>query len=105
MTSKIYLTCFATNTGSGMVNGSTRGGDVIGYALAEDGICIAQHLSSNSDFSKHDMGLHSDWKHKNYNEHYPDGWELEWIDEENLDNHEGWNAALKLNQELKNKEE
>lgn len=29
--------------------------DVIGYALAEDGECLAQHLSSNIDWSKHDM--------------------------------------------------
>lgn len=105
MTPKIYLTCFATGLGSGNVKGSTQGVDVIGYAVAEDGHCIGQHLSSNVMFSQHDMGFTSDWKHDNYSKHYPDGYELEWIDEENLNNHQGWLDALKLNKELAKKEE
>jgi len=95
---RIYLTCFSTGTGSGCVNGSTPGGDVIGYALAEDGMCLAQHLSSNVDFSKHDMGLWSNWKHENYNKYYPDGWELVWIDD--ADNNETWKHLIELNHAL-----
>ncbi len=104
MTSKIYLTCLATGQGSGTVQDSTIGGDVIGYALAEDGHCIGQHLSSNFMFSQHDMGLTSDWKHDNYDKHYPEGYDLEWINEEDLDNHQGWLDAIKLNKELAAKE-
>ena len=96
-TPKIYLYCLAMRMGSGRVHGSTPGGDVFGYALAEDGKCLAQHLSSSVSFSKHDMGLTSDWKH----EHYPDGYELEWIDEDKLDAHEGFKAAFQKNQEKK----
>jgi hypothetical protein len=88
-------------TGSGAVQGSTPGGDVLGYALAEDGKCLARHLSSSVSFSKHDMGLTSDWKHEHYKEHYPDGFELEWIDEDKLDGHEGFKAAYQKNQEKK----
>ncbi len=109
MTPRIYLTCFATGQGSGNIKDSYGdylpvGGDVIGYALTEDGHCIGQHLSSNMFYSKHDMGLTSDWKHDNYSKHYPDGFELEWINEEDLDNHQGWLDALKLNKELAEKE-
>jgi len=82
---KIYLT--AHNNGWGWV----------GHSLAEDGTGIAGHLSSSIDFAKHDMGLTSDWKHELYDAHYPDGYELEWIDMENLDSHEGWQKALELN--------
>ena len=102
--SKIYLWCEALGTGSGNVSGSAPGGDVLGRAMAEDGTGLASHLSSGPNYSKHDMGLTSDWKHEIYNEKYPDGFELEWIDEENLDDHEGFGAAYELNQMAKLKE-
>jgi hypothetical protein len=72
--------------------------DVVGYAIAEDGTGIASHLSSNIAWSKHDMGITSDWKHDNYKEHYPDGYELEWVD--NPDTHEGLKSAMELNEKL-----
>ena len=55
--------------------------DVIGMALSEDGYELASHLSSNIDFLKHDMGLTSKWKHDTYKEHYPDGYELVWVED------------------------
>ena len=92
---KIYLTCFNIGIGSGRVRGSTVGGDVMGYALCEDGEGLASHLSSHEDFSKHDLGLTSSLKHDIYKEHCPSGFELEWVD--NPDTHEGWKKALELN--------
>ncbi len=80
---KIYLACFK------------EGRSVIGYALAEDGTGLASHLSSHKGYSKHDMGLTSDWKHDTYAKHYPDDYELEWVD--NPESHKGWLAAIKLN--------
>jgi len=59
---------------------SSKCGDVVGYAVAEDGHCLAQHLSSSINFAKHDMGLNSTWKHELYYKHYPDGFELKWVD-------------------------
>ena len=93
--SKIFLYCVPTGQGSGRVKDSTVGGDVMGFALAEDGKCLTSHLSSNEQFSKHDLGLTSDWKHDKYQEHYPDGFELEWVDDP--DTHEGWRKAFNLN--------
>lgn len=84
---KIYLACFPYHWGSH--------DDVIGNALAEDGTGLASHLSSSIDFSKHDMGLTSDWKHDTYAKHYPNGYELEWVDDPAT--HEGWQKALALN--------
>jgi hypothetical protein len=85
--SKIYLFCVATGRGSGIVHDSSVGGDVMGFAIAEDGTGLARHLSSDVSFSKHDMGLTSDWKHEEYEKHYPNRYELEWVDESELDNH------------------
>jgi hypothetical protein len=95
---KIFLTAFGTGRGTGAVNGSTPGGDVYAQALAEDGSGLGSHLSSNVDFAKHDIGLTSDWHHDTYREHYPDGYELEWIDEQDLESHDGWQKAFALNQ-------
>jgi len=83
---KIYLTCF---------RGGFSSGDVIGQALAEDGEALASHLSSNESWAKHDMGLTGDWKHEIYGEHYPDGYELVWIDDPSTDPR--WQDALALN--------
>lgn len=89
---KIYLTCFPFNWGRDRQ-------DVEGCALGEDGQGLATHLSSNIDWSKHDMGLTSDWKHDHYAKVYPEGYELVWID--NPDQDERWQKALELNQKRK----
>ena len=88
MVSKPKIFIFAGDTGYGFH----------GQALAEDGTGLGGHLSSSVDFAKHDMGLTSDWKHDLYDAHYPDGYELEWIDIEDIDSHEKFQEALKLNQ-------
>lgn len=73
--------------------------DLTGYALAEDGVCVANHISSSENFAKHDMGITSDWQHKKYNAHYPDGYELVWIPGAEIEIHEGWLEACKRNKE------
>lgn len=70
-----------------------------GIAVAEDGTVLAGHISSSKGFAIHDMGINSEWKHNKYKEHYPDGYELEWIDIENIDSHEGWKTALERNKQ------
>jgi len=92
---RIYLAAFPTGGGSGRVHHSTRGGDVLGCALAEDGTGLGSHLSSSVAFAKHDMGLTSDWHHESYRKHCPNGYDLEWIDDP--PNHAGWMAAMVLN--------
>ena len=89
--SKIYLACFT-------VNNSVFAGDVIGYAIAEDGKGLASHLSSNETWARHDMGLTSDWKHDIYQEEYPKGYALIWIDNPATDTR--WQDALAKNKAL-----
>lgn len=88
---KIFLWCVPLGTGRGLVNGSTVGGDVAGYAITEDGRGLASHLSSSEWFSKHDMY----WKHEAYAEACPDGYELEWVDD--VDGHPALLKALEIN--------
>lgn len=68
-------------------------------AMAEDGHFLAGHMSSAEFWAKHDIGITSDWKHDLYKAHYPDGYELEWV--EDARNHAGLQAAYAKNQALK----
>lgn len=70
---------------------------VSSIALAEDGTYLAGHISSDTEWAKHDIGLTSDWKHDLYRAHYPDGYEVEWV--ENPLDHSGVMSAYRLNQE------
>ena len=67
-------------------------------ALSEDGWGLGSHVSSSESFAKHDIGLTSDWHHDTYRAHYPDGYEVEWVDDPK--NHEGVERAYALNQAL-----
>ena len=73
-------------------------GDVVGAALAEDGHGLAGHFSSNESFLKHDLGLTSIWKHDRYKAHYPDGYELAWLDKP--DDDPRCVKAMELNEQL-----
>lgn len=62
-----------------------------GVAIAEDGTGLAAHISSNDAWARHDMGAGSchhrvcdcdrDRKHDLYAGHYPDGFEVVWVDD------------------------
>jgi hypothetical protein len=71
-------------------------GNHIAYALSEDGTTLTSHVSSNPDWAKHDMGITGDWKHDIYAKHYPDGYKLEWVDDNDVTTHPGLLAAVAL---------
>lgn len=73
-----------------------------GWAMAEDGNMLAMHVSSSESWAMHALGLCSDRKHDKYKQYYPNGYELEWIDNAYIITHAGLQAALILNQALKN---
>lgn len=74
-------------------------GDVIGFAMTEDGRGLASHLSSGTEWAKHDMGVTSNWKHDHYSKHCPDGYELVWIDDPGVSDE--WKTAFELNKKHK----
>lgn len=67
-------------------------------ALGEDGQHLASHICSHEGYMRHDLGMDgSTWKHENYNKAYGEGnWELEWVDTDKLQEHEGLNKAIAL---------
>ena len=79
------------------------GGDIACQALAEDGTPLANHLSGSQYYAYHDMGFSSYRKHDIYNNHYPDGFTLVWLDDPM--SHEGFKRAVKRNHEKYGKPE
>jgi hypothetical protein len=78
---------------------------VMSVALAEDGACLGQHCSSSDGFARMDIGYveplgpvsgPGQEKRRRFAEHYPDGYELVWVDDPL--HHEGLGAAYALNQ-------
>jgi hypothetical protein len=87
VTPKIYAYCYG-------IEGWT---DVIGAAIAEDGAGLAVHLSSNEEWSRHDM--QSPAKAEHYAAYYPNGYELVWLGyRPDFATHPEFAAALRLNQ-------
>ncbi len=70
-------------------------------ALAEDGTFLASHVSSSDYFAKHDIGITSDWKHEAYKKHYPDGYELVWVDDATPGKCPGLDEAYARNQAMR----
>lgn len=86
---KIYITAIQLNHGT-----------VLGYALAEDGHGIVEHMSSSMIWLRRDMGVYGTKKHDLYNRHYPDGYTIvDYVDatDEELDADEQYINALQLN--------
>ena len=69
-------------------------------AVAEDGHHLADHICSNHAWAAHDMGIDENgWKRDLYAAHYPDGFEVEFVDDPRT--HPGLQAAYVKNQALR----
>jgi hypothetical protein len=67
--------------------------DLYVKAIAEDGDVLAGHLSSSISFAK--LDIQHATKLKKYEEKYPNGYDLEWVDDIKM--HEGIQKAFILN--------
>ena len=68
--------------------------DVAVTALAEDGRVLNGHLSSNVNFGKYDISSRHKWE--SYAKYYPFGYQLVWVDEDEIYD-EGFKRAVELN--------
>jgi hypothetical protein len=51
-------------------------------ALAEDGTGLAGHICSSHGWARHDMGIDpAGWKRDIYAKHYPEGFEVVWVED------------------------
>jgi hypothetical protein len=81
---KIFV--FADDAGQGI--------EWCGMAVCEDGILLAGCVSTSRDDFRHEMGLSSGLKHEAYRRHYPLGYELVEVPDDEVATHPGLAAAL-----------
>lgn len=75
------------------------GGDGPAFALAEDGTVLGEHWCSSDVYVARDLGADGSRpdRHETYLQHYPDGYEVEFVPANAVNNHAGLRAALARN--------
>ena len=94
MSDKPKIYCFSNAKG---------GGDGIALAMADDGHVLGSHYCSHEGFVSQDLGVTEGTRadrHVHYAEHYPDGYEMEFVAAADVASHPGVTAAYALNQKL-----
>lgn len=83
----------------GFLNGGSREWWRV-MAISEDGHVLGGHVCSHECFFLGDLGFidDADWSNKRekYDEHYPDGYTLEWVEREDIAGHAGLQRAFAL---------
>lgn len=71
--------------------------------LAEDGTCLGSHLCSHEGYMPHDLGILEGTRpdrHKTFQEHYPDGYRMDFISYTDAADHKGLQIAFELNKKM-----
>jgi hypothetical protein len=71
--------------------------------IAEDGTGLGSHMCSDEAYMRHDLGVlegSCPYRHETFRGHYPDGYRMEFVPSDVMDEHEGLNAAIARNQAL-----
>jgi len=95
---KVYVFCNSVDA-----EAAERAQWVIGVAIREDGVCIGSHLHSSLAWMRADWSLDG-LRGKDIKESCPDGCEIEVVEPEDVDTHEGLNKALELNVKMQDGE-
>ena len=84
----------------GFNNGGSPGW-MTAFLVAEDGTGLGSHICSNESFMRGDLGILKGSRpdrHETFREHYPEGYRMDFISHDEIHSHEGFQAAIKLNQ-------
>ena len=68
--------------------------------IAEDGTGLGGHLCSSEGYMPHDLGILEGSRpdrHEGFQQHYPDGYRMEFVSYSDIPQHEKLNAAFALN--------
>lgn len=94
-----------------VIYGFNNGGSAGWYSaclLAEDGEGLGGHVCSNEGYMEYDLGILEGTRpdrHKDFQEHYPDGYRMEFIGTDDVRTHAGLAAAYKKNQAIRIRDE
>lgn len=89
-----------------IIYGFNNGGSHGWYSavlIAEDGTCLGGHLCSSEGYMPHDLGIlegtRPDRHKEQFQEHYPNGYRMEFVESSEIYSHAKLNEAFKLNKE------
>lgn len=74
-----------------------------GVLIAEDGTGLGGHLCSHEAYMYGDLGIeegHRPDRHKTFQEHYPDGYRMDFVSYKDVPNHRALNLAFERNAAL-----
>lgn len=74
-----------------------------GQLIAQDGTPLGSHICSEEGFMYGDLGIREGSRpdrHEGFQKHYPDGYRMDFVSYENVNAHEGLQAAFKANAPL-----
>ena len=87
-----------------VIYGFNNGGSPGWYSavlLAEDGTALGGHCCSDEGYMEHDLGILEGTRadrHETFQEHYPDGYRMEFVKAADVKSHAGLMEAYRLNQ-------
>lgn len=87
-----------------IIYGFNNGGSINflhGQLIAEDGTALGSHLCSSEGYMLGDLGILKGFRedrHEGFKKHYPDGYRMDFVKGEEVENHEGIKNAFELNQ-------
>lgn len=80
------------------ING-TVGSDLVGFVISENGVVVAQHVSSSLEWARHDLSLQ--WSHgKGIRSACGEDVEWEFVEPDKMQTHERLNTAFEKNSQL-----
>lgn len=84
----------------GFNNGGSLG-MLSAVAIAQDGVCLGGHCCSDEGYMTHDLGIlegtRQDRHKESYQKHYPDGYRMDFVGHDEVENHALLNEAFRLN--------
>lgn len=80
-------------------NNGGGGGFLSAILMAEDGTCLGGHCCSSEAYMPSDLGVLEGSRpdrHEAFKEHYPDGYRMDFVSYEDVQEHEGLRKAFRL---------
>jgi len=75
----------------------------VAYAISDTGLVLGTHCCSEDAYVPHDLGVDEGARPdrlETYAKYFPNGYEMEFIPNDRVENHRGLQEAIKKNQEM-----
>lgn len=80
-------------------NNGGREGSLEALLLAEDGVLLGGHCCSSESYMPHDLGILDGTRpdrHESFKKHYPDGYVMEFVREQDIESHSALLKAFEI---------